>query len=332
MEIVTRRTLFGGLRQGKAFCRFANGGLGPKSYLMPRRRITMSHRLRAGSSVKSIVFGLMLLSAFAVLGCQPPAPAGNAAAPANAPPPPPGAQPSPMGVEGSGTAAADTPLDAAWRELIAFDEEQFNKLAGVHNEAQAEAAVIAAVEYHQKRHAVLKKIAQLGGSKPPNGAPAKLREQYKAVENKLFARDEVVSQMISPAKREQLSQRLEQARESHPELDVDPFALSAETRSASSGNIATVTLINNKTLQGPAHQQMIARLQQLAGASKAEPLIEADGTYKVVFSPVADFASFVRGINFGEVSNRSDAFRTFTLTIDPQRFQAGLGGGNAATP
>jgi hypothetical protein len=78
---------------------------------------------------------------------------------------------------------------------------------------------------------------------------------------------------------------------------------------------------------------MISRLQQLAGASKAEPQIESDGTYKVVFSPVADFGSFIRGIDFGDVSNRSDAFRTFTLTIDPQRFQGNVnadGGAPAA--
>jgi hypothetical protein len=235
-----------------------------------------------------------------------------------------------MGVEATGSAVADTPLDAAWRELIAVHEEQFNKLAGVHNEAQAEAAVTAAVAYHKKRHAALTKIAQLGGGKPPNGAPAKLREQYKAVEDKLFARDEVVSQMINPGRREQLNQQIRQALEAEPELANDPFALSAETRTAGSSNIATVTLVNNQSLQGPAHQQMVARLQQLAGASKAEPVIENDGTYKVVLSPVADFASFVRGIDFGEVSNRSDAFRTFTLTIDPQRFQASANAGSGA--
>jgi hypothetical protein len=241
-----------------------------------------------------------------------------------------------MGVEAKGQPTADTPLDAAWRELIAIHEEQFNKLSGVHNASQAEAAVNASMEFRRKRHAALTKIAGLGGSKPPGGVPARYRDQYRASEDKLLARDEVVSQMIDPAKRELLSQQIQQALESDPELAKDPFALSAETRTAGSSNIATVSLVNNQSLQGPAHQQMIARLQQLAGASRAESLIEADGTYKVVLSPVADFGSFVRSINFGDVSNRSDSARTFTLTIDPQRFQAianpGSAGSSPAAP
>jgi hypothetical protein len=332
-EIVTRRTSLGRLRQGAAF-RKVRKERGLRSNSIAEEDLAMQRRLATGSNARAFMVGLLLLGAFAVAGCQPP-PGGNAAAPAAppgappAPPPPPGAPPSPMGVEASAPATA-TPLDAAWSELIAIHEEQLGKLAAVQNEAQAEAAVIAAVEYRKKLHAVLTKIAGLGGSKPPGGVPAKLRAQYKAAEDKLLARDEVVSQMISPAKREQLGQHLQQVLASNPELAQDPFALSAETRTAGSENIATVTLVNNKSLQGPAHQQMIARLQQLAGASKAEPLIEADGTYKVILSPVADFASFIRGINFGDVSNRSDAFRTFTLTIDPERFQATAGAGGAA--
>src|SRR5262245_7575949 len=120
-------------------------------------------RPASASQAASLV---MLLVALAAGGCQPPAPAGNAAvppAPPGAPPPPPGAAPGPQGVERSGPAAASTPLDAAWSELIAVYEEQFNKLAGVDNESEAEAAVNAAVGFHRKRHAALTKIAGLGG-------------------------------------------------------------------------------------------------------------------------------------------------------------------------
>jgi hypothetical protein len=276
------------------------------------------------------LLGLMVLGTLIATGCQPPpAPRGSAPAAAapGAPPPPPGSPPPPPGTVS--LAASGAPLEAAWEDLIDIQEAQFNKLAAIHNESQAEAAVVSAVEYHKRRHAALTKIASLGGAKPPAGVPAKYRAHYKAVEDKLLARDEVVSQMISPARRELVNRQLRQALQSDPELAKDPFALSVETRTAGSGSMATVTLVNNQSLQGPYHQLMIARLQQLAGASRAESLIENDGTYKIILSPVADFGSFIRSINFGDVSHRNDTAMTFTLTIDPQRYQ---GAGGVAAP
>jgi hypothetical protein len=251
-------------------------------------------------------FGLAAAAVLALVGCLPPAPGGNLNLPAPA-----------------------TPLESAWVELIEVQEEQFQMLASVHNESQAEAAAGSAVEYHKKRFAALKKIAELGGEKPPIGVPEKYRAEYKAVEDRLLARDEVVSQMISPDRREQLNQQLRQALQSDPELAKDPFELSAEIRTAGAGNTVTVTLVNNQSLQGPLHQQMIARLQQLAGASSTQSVIEDDGTYKVVLAPVGDFGGFVKSIHFGDVSNRDDSARTFTLTIDPQKFQAFAGPGAA---
>ncbi|HEX5105522.1 MAG TPA: hypothetical protein VFV87_17005, partial [Pirellulaceae bacterium] len=251
--------------------------------------------------------GLAAAAVLTAAGCLPPVPGGNLNLPAPA-----------------------TPLESAWVELIEVQEAQFQKLASIHNESQAEAAISGAIEYQKKRHAALKKIAELGGQKPPTGVPEKYREEYKAVEDRVYARDEVVSQMISPEKREQLNQQLRQALQSDPELAQDPFALSAEIRAAGAGNRATVTLVNNQSLQGSAHQQMIARLQQLAGASNAESVIENDGTYNLVLAPVTDFGGFVAKIDFGDISNRDDSAKTFTLTIEPQRFQAVAG--NPADP
>src|SRR5690606_2259319 len=62
----------------------------------------------------------------------------------------------------------------------------------------------------------------------------------------------------------------------------------------------------------------------------AESLIESDGTYKLVLSPVTDIAQFASKIRFGDISNRDDYARSFTLTIDPVRFQAVAGAGAAA--
>jgi hypothetical protein len=225
--------------------------------------------------------------------------------------------------------AASTPLESAWVELIAVQDEQFNKLAAAHNASQAEALASSAIEYQKKRHAVLKKIADLGGEKPPFGVPEKYRTAYKESEDRLYARDNVVSQMISEDKRLQFNDQVQQAIAG---LE-DPFAQPAAARGPAAAGTVTVTLVNNKSLQGEAHQRMIGMLRDLAGASQAEPVIESDGTYKLVLSPVNDIAQFASKIRFGDISNRDDYARSFTLTIDPVRFQAAVSaGGPAASP
>jgi hypothetical protein len=221
--------------------------------------------------------------------------------------------------------AANTPLESAWRELIAVQDEQFNKLTAVHNASQAEAIVESSIEFRKKQHAALKKIADLGGEAPPFGVPEKYREAYKESQDRLFARDNVVSQMIPPERLKQLNEQVEQSVAGWE----DPFAQPAAMRGPAAAGTVVVTLVNNKSLQGEAHQRMIAMLRDLSGASQAEPLIESDGTYKVVLSPVNDFGQFASKIRFGDISNRDDSARSFTLTIDSARFQAMAGAGGA---
>jgi hypothetical protein len=280
-----------------------------------------------GNRWSTLVAAAAFIAAGMLTGCDPPGAALNPpAAPPGAPQPPlpPGAPKPPPPPGAPSAAAAGDALEAAWGELIAVHEAHFKKLASIHNAAQAEAAFDDAVAFQRQKKAALVKIAALGGEAPPIGVPKELRAQYKDVQNRVYARDEVVSQMLTPEQRERFTARLQETLLADPEFIQDPFQLSAAIRGASTR--ATITLINNKSLAGDAHQQMIAALRELAGATNAQSVIEPDGTYKLVLAPVADFNRLVTGIRFGIVSNRDDAQQSFTLTIDPQRFQAASAG------
>jgi hypothetical protein len=268
-----------------------------------------------GESYRAILWIVVLLPIGCTSETSPPTVADGASSGPKVPPIPgqPSVPPAPAASQDSAA------LEQAWLELIAVYEKQFQKLASVHNESQAEKAAESALQYHRDKHAALTKIAKLGGEKPPIGVPSKLAAQYRDAENRLYARDEVVSQMISPERREQLNEDIRKQLSADPTLAVDPFRLPAAIRT--SPDQVTVILVNNKSLQGEMHQQMIARLRELSGAGNAEILIENDGTYKLVLAPVPDFNRFATSIPFGDVSNRDDSSRTFTLTIDPQKFQ-----------
>jgi hypothetical protein len=213
---------------------------------------------------------------------------------------------------------AESALDEAWIDYIETFDKQAELLTTITSAAAAERAIDEIVAIERKRHAALTRIAELGGNEPPTGVPQKYRRHWQAAKDRLDQQDGAVTAALG-TEVGRLHELLQQAKAAEPDLEADPFRLSAEVRTAPT--MATVTLINNKSV-GERHQQMIAHLKQLAGAQHAEAVIEADGTYKTVFAPVPDFDRFVTSINFGDISNRDDASKTFTLTVDPVRFEA----------
>lgn len=223
--------------------------------------------------------------------------------------------------------AGDSPLEQAWAEVIATYDEQADLLAKIATPADAEPAIDRIVAVEKKRLAALKEVAEHGGEAPPHGVPDKYRKHFQAAEARMFEMDGAATSRIGAEAAKRLNQQLQQARAAHLSLETDPFRLPAAIRTASTK--ATVTLVNNKSL-GENHRPMIDRLKELAGASEAESVIENDGTYKLVLAPVPDFQRFVQSIDFGDISNRDDSNMSFTLTIDPQRFEAVAGSGSTA--
>jgi hypothetical protein len=218
--------------------------------------------------------------------------------------------------------AGDTPLEQAWAEVIATYDEKADLLATIAGHSDAERAIDRIVAIEKKQFAALKKVAEHGGEAPPHGVPDKYRKHFQAAEARMFEMDGAATSRMGAEAAQRLNQQLQQARAAYLQLETDPFRLPAAIRTAATK--ATVTLVNNKSL-GENHRPMIDRLQELAGASHAESVIENDGTYNLVLAPVPNFGRFVQSIDFGDISNRDDSSMSFTLTIDPARFEAVAG-------
>ena len=213
-----------------------------------------------------------------------------------------------------------TPLEEAWVAVIELHDKHADRMSSLTTPAAVEQSVGDLVSFRRQLHAALTKVAQLGGEKPPRGVPEKYREHYRAAEQRLIEKDAAVNVMLGQDKIAQLAENIDETLSADPALAKDPFELSSTIRTSASK--ATVTLKNNQSLAGERHQQMIARLKALAGASEAQSVIDPDGTYRVVLSPVADFGRLIAGIDFGDITERNDQAMTFTLTIDAARFSA----------
>ncbi len=215
---------------------------------------------------------------------------------------------------------AATPLEEAWIAIIQLQQEHAERVAKITTPAAAEQAVDDIIPFRRKLRAGLAKVAQLGGEAPPRGVPEKYRKHYDAAAARLTEKDAAVTALLGQDAVNRLAEQIDAAMSGDPEMEADPFQLSSTIRAASTK--ATVTLQNNKLLPGELHQQMLARLKELAGAAEAQSVIEPDGTYKLVLAPVADFGRLIQGIDFGAITDRNDEAMTFTLTIDPARFRA----------
>jgi hypothetical protein len=217
--------------------------------------------------------------------------------------------------------ASDTPLDRAYRDFLA-NEEQFAELAaGINDRVSAERAVGRMKELLAARKAIFQRLAELGAEQPPQGIPPQFRDQYQAVQT----RKEQIEQRLAESEQGQAVQEFLLAavgRELEESSEVDLYRISAEVRRHGMDKMVMVELNNREALIGPQHQKMVRMLQETAGALHAEAIIEDDGTYYLVLAPVEDLNAFIAKINLGAVSNVDPAERKFVLTLDPAKVPA----------
>jgi hypothetical protein len=216
------------------------------------------------------------------------------------------------------SAEGESPLDRAYIDFIA-NEEQFAELAaGIQDRASAERAVGRMKELLANRQALFQRLAELGAEQPPAGIPPKFRDQYQAVQTR---KEQIEQRLAASEHGPEIQAFLMEAigRELEATSEVDLYRLSAELRRHGKEKIVMVELKNREALAGPRHQKMTQMLKETAGALHAEAFIEDDGTYYLVLAPVEDMNGFLAKINLGAVSNINPAARKFVLTLDPAK-------------
>ena len=220
----------------------------------------------------------------------------------------------------------ETPLEEAYVEYINVVEDLAAASGRVNDAASARANLSQFEEIGRRRSAALIRIAQAGGEQPPSGAPEKYRNHLQAAQKRAEQADarlaglpeaEAIVEVLGPVII--ISDEVEQA-----------FRLSPATRSAGPG--VTVTLRNHETLQGPRHQLMTQMIKEAAGAQHVEALIDDDGTYRLVLSPVTDMRHFVARLRLGTVSDVDPGKRSLVLTVDPASIPREAGAISGAPP
>lgn len=225
--------------------------------------------------------------------------------------------------------APETPLEEAYVDYIRAQEDLTDVWNRVNDLASAQAAMPDFEQLWRRRDAALIRIAQAGGEMPPRDAPEKYRDHLAAATKRQEQGDARLNGLPDvDAIAELFSER---SSVTSPEVSA-AFRLSADIRKAGAGKMVTVTLRNNKALQGERHQLMSQMVKDAARAQNSEYLVDEDGTFRLVLSPVSDMQAFINRLDLGEVSNVDAANRTFVLTIDPSKVPQTADNGNPATP
>jgi hypothetical protein len=211
--------------------------------------------------------------------------------------------------------APETPLEEAYVDLFRAEEDLTDIWEGVNDLASAQAAMPAFEEVWKRRDDALIRIAQGGGEYPSFGThvPEKYKDHFSAaytrrrqIHEKSIQDEDAVAKLLS-----------ERSSTMSDEVSA-AFRLSADIRKAGADNMVTVTLRNNRVLQGPRHQKMSQMIKDAAQAQHAEAVIDGD-IYQIVLSPVPDMQAFLGRLDLGEVTDVDPQARSFVLTIDPDK-------------